>query len=118
MIRIRVKYLIALAVLSLTSLATAQSWPARPVRIVVPFAAGGTTDVVARIVGQKLGELWNQSVVIENRGGAGGNIGADAVAKSNPDGYIAVPDGTVCRRTRRCRRLPGHDAGVRAGRAR
>ena len=50
--RIRIKYLIALAVLSLTSLATAQSWPARPVRIVVPFAAGGTTDVVARIVGQ------------------------------------------------------------------
>ena len=94
--RFGIKYLIALAVLSLTSLATAQSWPARPVRIVVPFAAGGTTDVVARIVGQKLGELWNQSVVIENRGGAGGNIGADAVAKSNPDGYtILMASGSI-----------------------
>ena len=94
--RIRIKYLIVLAVLTFTSLATAQSWPARPVRIVVPFAAGGTTDVVARIVGQKLGELWNQSVVIENRGGAGGNIGADAVAKSNPDGYtILMTSGSI-----------------------
>ena len=94
--RFDIKYLIALAVLSLTSLATAQSWPARPVRIVVPFAAGGTTDVVARIVGQKLGELWNQSVLIENRGGAGGNIGADAVAKSNPDGYtILMASGSI-----------------------
>ena len=70
--------------------ASAQTWPSRPVKIVVPFSAGGTTDVVARIVGQKLGELWNQSVVIENRAGAGGNLGADAVAKAPNDGYTLL----------------------------
>lgn len=88
--------LAAASLLSLTGTAHAQAWPAKPVRIVVPFAAGGTTDVVARIVGQKLGELWGQSVVIENRGGAGGNIGADAVAKSTPDGYtILMASGSI-----------------------
>jgi len=62
----------------------------------VPFAPGGTTDVVARVVGQKLGELWNQSVVIENRAGAGGNVGAEVVAKSPPDGYnILMTSGSI-----------------------
>ena len=76
--------------------ALAQAWPNKPVRVVVPFAAGGTTAVVARIVGQKLGEAWNQPVVIENRGGAGGNIGADVVAKSTPDGYtILMTSGSI-----------------------
>ena len=70
--------------------AAAQAWPAKPVRLVVPFAAGGATDVVARILGQKLGELWGQSVVIENRGGAGGNVGADVVAKATNDGYTLL----------------------------
>jgi len=56
----------------------------------VPFVAGGVTDVVARLLGQKLGEAWGQSVVVENRAGAGGNIGADAVAKSPPDGYTLL----------------------------
>ena len=89
--------LTALAVPLLTPIdAAAQVWPNKPVRVVVPFAAGGTTDVVARIVGQKLGEAWNQSVVIENRGGAGGNIGADVVAKSAPDGYtILMTSGSI-----------------------
>lgn len=70
--------------------AHAQTWPDKPVKIVVPFSAGGTTDVVARMLGARLGEMWNQSVVIENRAGAGGNIGADVVAKSAPDGYTLL----------------------------
>ena len=67
--------------------AHAQAWPTKPVRIIVPFVAGGTTDVVARLLGQKLSEAWGQSVVVEDKAGAGGNIGADAAAKSAPDGY-------------------------------
>jgi tripartite-type tricarboxylate transporter receptor subunit TctC len=71
-------------------------WPAKPVKVVVPFAAGGTTDVVARVLGQKLGERWNQSVVIENRVGAGGNIGAEAVARAPADGYtLLMASGSV-----------------------
>jgi tripartite-type tricarboxylate transporter receptor subunit TctC len=67
--------------------AAAQSYPNRTVRIVVPFAAGGGTDVMARNIAQKLNEAWAQPVLVENRTGAGGLIGADAVAKSPPDGY-------------------------------
>lgn len=64
----------------------ADAWPTRTVTVVVPFVAGGTTDIVARLVGQKLSQLWGQTVVIDNRGGAGGNIGAALVAKAQPDG--------------------------------
>ena len=63
------------------------TWPTKPVRIVVPFTPGGSTDITARLVGKKLEEIWGQSVVIENRGGAGGNIAADLVAHSEADGY-------------------------------
>lgn len=82
---------VAVAVLALMpAFAAAQAWPSKPVRIVVPFAAGGTTDVVARQLAQKLQEAWGQSVIVENKPGAGGNIGADAVAKSPNDGYTLL----------------------------
>src|SRR5688572_204503 len=67
--------------------ASAQAWPAKPIRLMVPFPPGGSTDIVARIVAQKLGERLGQSIVIENRGGAGGTIGTALIAKSAPDGY-------------------------------
>jgi len=67
--------------------AAAQNYPYRPVRIIVPFAPGGGTDVMARNVAQKLNEAWAQTVMVDNRTGAGGLIGADVVAKSTPDGY-------------------------------
>lgn len=66
------------------------TWPDRTVRIIVPFSAGGTTDVVARAIAQSFTDYWKQSVVVENRAGAGGNIGADVVAKSPPDGYTLL----------------------------
>jgi tripartite-type tricarboxylate transporter receptor subunit TctC len=67
--------------------AFAQAWPNRFVRLVVPYPAGGGADAIARIVSARLSETWGQQVVIENRGGAGGNIASDAVARSAPDGY-------------------------------
>jgi tripartite-type tricarboxylate transporter receptor subunit TctC len=66
------------------------AWPSKPVRMIVPFSPGGSTDVVARMLGQRLSVLWNQPVVIENRAGAGGNVGADAVAKASGDGYTLL----------------------------
>src|SRR6201981_2454330 len=74
--------------------ALADSWPAKPVRIVVPFTPGGSTDITARLIGNRLQEIWGQSVVIENKGGAGGNIGADTVAHSEAAGdpiFISGP---------------------------
>ncbi len=65
----------------------AQVYPAKSVRVIVPFAAGGATDIVARVVAQKLGEIWSQQVIVDNRAGAGGNIGGELVSKSAPDGY-------------------------------
>ena len=80
-------FLILAGSLVFAGAAAAQSYPNRAVKIVVPFAAGGGTDVMARNIAQKLNEAWAQPVVVENRTGAGGIIGADAVAKSPPDGY-------------------------------
>ena len=81
----RLVLIIAFAVLPLV--ATAQPYPSKPVRIIVNFPAGGVADIYARIIGAKVQESWGQPVVVENRTGGGGNIGADAVAKSAPDGY-------------------------------
>jgi tripartite-type tricarboxylate transporter receptor subunit TctC len=69
------------------SRALAADWPAKPVRVVVPFTPGGSTDITARLIGNRLQEVWGQSVVVENKPGAGGNIAADMVAHSDPDGY-------------------------------
>ena len=77
--------------------ARAQGYPAKAVRVVVPLPAGGATDVIARAVGQRLSEMWGQQIVIENKGGANTQIGAEAVAKSAPDGYtlLATSEATL-----------------------
>jgi tripartite-type tricarboxylate transporter receptor subunit TctC len=82
---------LGVAVLALwTTLAFGQAYPTKPVKIIVPFTAGSATDILARTIGQKLGEAWGQPVVIDNRPGAGGTIGAGLVAKSPPDGYTLL----------------------------
>src|SRR4051794_14957502 len=73
--------------------ALAQDYPAKPVRVIVPFAPGGASDALARLVADKLGRSLAQQFVVENRGGAGGMLGADLVAKSAPDGYTLVVSG-------------------------
>ena len=89
---IRLASIVLMAVMVVGCLATtAQTsdteWPQRPIRLIVPFPAGASTDIIARIVGQKLSQRLGQQIVIENRAGASGNIGADAIAKAAPDGY-------------------------------
>ena len=87
----RRSFLAALAVLAMAGTAPAQeSFPDKPIRLVVPFAAGGSTDLVARVVAQAMGDRLGQQMVVENRGGAGGNLGATAVAEADPDGYTIL----------------------------
>jgi len=87
----RFSKVVAVAVMVAWSAAAgAQAWPTKPVRVVVPFTAGSATDILARTYGQKLQEYWGQSVIVDNRPGAGGTIGTGIVAKSPPDGYTLL----------------------------
>jgi tripartite-type tricarboxylate transporter receptor subunit TctC len=83
--------------MAFTAAAHADTWPSKPIRLVVPYAAGGNADITARVVAQKMSEGLGQPIVIDNRGGANGGIGTDAVAKSAPDGYtlLMVASGPV-----------------------
>jgi tripartite-type tricarboxylate transporter receptor subunit TctC len=107
-IRLTRHLLLSLAMLLVHGAALAQAYPAKPVRLLVPFAPGGTTDVLARLMGQKLSEALGQQFVIENRPGAGGNIGTDLAVKSPADGYTLVMsfDGTMAINPSTYRKLP------------
>lgn len=82
--------LVAAALAAVPVTGSAQTYPARPVKLIVPFPPGGSLDFAGRLIAQKLTESWGQSVVVENKPGAGGNIGADLVAKAPPDGYTVL----------------------------
>lgn len=88
--------LLCIALLAAT-VCHAQSWPQKPVRVIVPFAPGGASDLMPRLVGEKLTAMWGQPVLIENRPGAAGNIGMEAGARAAPDGYtlLAAPNGNL-----------------------
>lgn len=89
------RYIFILLCWALTpALALADDWPSRPIQIVVPFGAGGAADIIARLIGDKLAIALGQPVVIEDKPGAGGNIGAAAVARANPDGYTLLMSGS------------------------
>ncbi len=84
--RLRLRIAMTAAMLLFTATTQAQErYPTKPVRLVVPFAVGGATDIMARIMGQKMGEILGQTFVVDNRPGAGGNLGSDLVAKAAPD---------------------------------
>ncbi|HET9663318.1 MAG TPA: tripartite tricarboxylate transporter substrate binding protein [Burkholderiales bacterium] len=83
-------WLLSLFALAVPSAALAQAYPTKPIRVIVPYATGGATDLTARLVGQKMQAALKQNVIVENRPGAGGVIGADVVAKAPPDGYTVL----------------------------
>jgi tripartite-type tricarboxylate transporter receptor subunit TctC len=88
--KLSISRLAVAAALFSTAFAYAQTYPARPIRMIVPFPPGGSTDLVARVVAQKMSDAWGQQVVVDNRPGANGMIGTDLVAKAAPDGYTIV----------------------------
>jgi tripartite-type tricarboxylate transporter receptor subunit TctC len=83
-------FVIAAMVAMSAQFAQAQTYPVKPVRFIVPFATGGASDIVGRVVGQKIGEIWGQTVVIDNRAGGSGMIGTELVARAAPDGYVLL----------------------------
>src|SRR5258708_9501960 len=87
---IRTGALLAAALVLTSPAARAQTYPSRPITLIIPFAAGGSNDLVGRAIGKKLTEAWGQPVVVENRAGAGGLIGTAAVATAAPDGYTLL----------------------------
>jgi tripartite-type tricarboxylate transporter receptor subunit TctC len=89
--------------------ADAQAWPSRVVRFVVPYSAGGPTDIVARLIADRLTQIWGRQVVIENRGGAGSNLGTEAVARSSPDGYTGLISAGAIAANRSLYRTVGYD---------
>jgi len=90
------RFLLIASGIALAGMAHGHSWPQKSVRFIVPFPPGGATDISARMVGQKLTEIWGQTVIIENRGGAGGGVGAAEAARAAPDGYtFFFPSGSV-----------------------
>src|SRR5215470_17371621 len=93
--RLRIAFILLLATALPWSAALAQSWPSKPVRLIVPFAPGGTADTLGRLVAAKLGDTFKETFVVENRGGAGGVVGSELVAKSAPDGYTLVVSGVA-----------------------
>jgi tripartite-type tricarboxylate transporter receptor subunit TctC len=105
------RFLSAVGVLlALVSNAFAQTYPAKPVRVIVPFAPGGPADIAARLVGAKLPDLLGQQILVDNRAGAGGNIGAAAVAKSAADGYTALVTTSAIAVNMTLFANPGYDA--------
>ena len=81
---------LALSMIASCGIASAQTYPVKPIRLIAPFPPGGSTDLLARVIAQKLTDAWGQQVIVENRGGAGGTIGVELAARAAPDGYTIV----------------------------
>src|SRR5882724_9472984 len=88
------RILTLLAVLAFSGAAAGQTWPSKPIRYLVPFAPGGTTDILARLVAPKLSDALGQPVIVENKAGAGGTVGSELLAKAPADGYT-IGGGTI-----------------------